>query len=167
MIALQIVNVKDFMNKFLNTSAFSTFLLAEASIINGVTYHIDGHLDSNDVKDELALENQTTNGNHIPFLQIQQNIFQLIKGKQTPSYLKFVLILTPDAQATFIHEINSLNEGQVDGFYLNILFQSGKLLLTSGISMRIFTKDKTIENEWDNKLRCFLKHHDFFCETLN
>lgn len=167
MIALQIVNVKDFMNKFLTTSAFVDFLLAEACIINGVTYHVDGHFDPNYLIDDISQENELIKESHIPFIQIQQNIFQLIKGKQTPSYLKFVLLLKTEAQANFIGEINSLNEGQVESFYLNILFQNGKLLLTSGISTRIFTKDKIIENEWDHKLRCFLKHHGFFCETLN
>lgn len=167
MIALQIINVKDFMNKLLTTSAFEDFLLAEASIIHGVTYHIDGHIEPNDILDESSIDIQQEITTHIPFLQIQHNIFHLIKGKQTPSYMKFVLLLSPSAQNKFVEKINSLDEGRAESFYLNILFQNGKLLLTSGLSALIFTKDKHLSNEWDNNLRCFLKHHDIFCETLN
>ena len=44
MIAIQLLQVKDFMNKLLRTDLFDHFLLSEAAIRGKGSYEIDGHL---------------------------------------------------------------------------------------------------------------------------
>ena len=44
MIAIQLLQVKDFMNKLLRTDLFDHFLLSEATIRGKGSYEIDGHL---------------------------------------------------------------------------------------------------------------------------
>ena len=44
MLALELTNVKDFMNKLLKSETFDNFLLQEAVITSAASYVIDGHI---------------------------------------------------------------------------------------------------------------------------
>lgn len=44
MIALEIKNIKEFMNHLLNSEAFDSFFMEEASITTYNTFLIDGHI---------------------------------------------------------------------------------------------------------------------------
>ena len=49
---------------------------------------------------------------------------------------------------------------------MNIRFQKQQLTLTTGISYRIFSVDKTLDNEWDRLVKQFLKQHEIAFEEL-
>ena len=83
------------MNKLLCTDTFGHFLLKEAVILGSVTWSLDGTIQpdfySSDEADALGL----TGLSFLPFEQVRPQCFDLIKGKRTPSYFKFVFLLSP------------------------------------------------------------------------
>ena len=121
MIALKIAEVKDFMNKLLCQDVFDHFLIQEAVITTNVSCHIDGTLQKDFYTLEELEEQNLTGLSFVPYGLLRSSCFNLIKGKKTPSYFKFSLLLSP--------EINFIYRGIVaSGFPLSPVFcQSVKL----------------------------------------
>lgn len=153
MIALEIVDVKDFMNKLLKTEVFDHFLLQEATIQSVATFQIDGT-----VKIEVWPEEPHR---FFPFEQLKTQCFDLIKGKQTPSYFKFVFLLSEENLEKTLASLKSpFTIEDVTAVSMNLRFSNQKLILTTGVSYRIFTMDKSFENEWDRMVSVFLKKNE-------
>ena len=53
--------------------------------------------------------------------------------------------------------------GQIQGLYLNIRYEDGALYCVTGTSLNFFTLDKTLETEWDNAVRNFMRSHEIVC----
>ncbi len=167
MIALQISELKDFMNKFLCSEIFDNFLLQEASIQGNVTYHIEGGLHT-DFYSTDELESEGLSGlSFIPYGKVRNQCFNLIKGKRTPSFFKFVLLLSPVNLAnTLERSHSSFSPNDITGAFINLKFQGGTLVITTGVSYRIFSVDKSFEQEWDLLVKRFLKTHEIVFEEL-
>lgn len=165
--ALELTDVKNFMNQFLKSDIFDHFLVQEAVITSAASYVIDGHINrgfySENELDELGL----TGKKFLPFGMLRGNFFDLIKGKKTPSSFKFILLLSPENLRRTLNSISSsFSENDVTGVFLNIKYQNQLLTLTTGISYRIFSTDKTLDSEWDRLVRQFLKQHEIAFEEL-
>ncbi len=168
MIALSIVEIRDFMNKLLCKETFDNFLLKEAVIQSSVTWSLDGTLVTGFFsKEELEAEG-LTGFSFLPFRNIRNQCFHLIKGKRTPSCFKFVFLLSPANLARTLAQTHSTYQPQdITGMFLNLLFQDNRLILTTGISYRIFSTDRRLEQEWDILVRRFLKNHEITFEELS
>ncbi len=167
MIALKLTNIKDFMNKLLCTDLFDHFLLQEAAITGAASFVIDGHIHkdffSHDELDELGL----TGSLALPFSMLRTNCFDLIKGKKTPSYFKFVFLLSPENLARTLSSLHSsFTPNDLSAVCLNIKFQNQLLVLTTGISYNIFSTDRSFESEWDSLTKRFLTRHQIAFEEL-
>lgn len=165
MIALELTDIKDFMNKLLRTDTFDNFLLQEAVITNSATYTINGQLTkdfySNDELEELQLQDCR----FLPFSMLRGNCFDLIKGKRTPASFRFVFLLSPqNMEKTVLSIGSSYTTSDISGIYINLKYQKQQLFLTTGISYNIFSIDKTLENEWDRLVMKFLKQHEIAYE---
>lgn len=168
MTILQITNVKDFMNRLLRTDLFDHFLLSEATIKGKCSFVIDGHLIPDFYTPEELEELALTGLDCLPFAMLRENCFSLIKGKNTPSYFKFVFRLSPaNLRQTLEAGKSSLTESDLSGVFINIKFQDGALTCTSGISYRTFTLDRTFEQEWDTLLCRFFNIHDITYTVLS
>ena len=95
MIALQLVDVKDFMNKLLCSDLFDHFLLPEATINTYVNHVIDGHLNMDFFSPEDPQYEELSQSNICPFSRLRPICLQLIKGNRTPLSFKFVFQLSP------------------------------------------------------------------------
>lgn len=167
MIALKISEVKDFMNKLLCQEVFDHFLIQEAVINTNVSYHIDGKIQDGFYSEEELEENDLTGLSFLPYSMLKNQCFNLIKGKKTPSYFKFSLLLSPEnLKRTLSSTGSSYTENDISAIFLNIRFQNGELTITTGISYRIFSVDKTLEHEWDTLLKRFLKKNEIPFEEL-
>lgn len=167
MIALNISEIKNFMNKLLCTETFDNFLLKEATIQSSVTWSLDGDLNQDFYSSEELEEMQLTGLSFLPFGLLRSQCFDLIKGKRAPSYFKFVFLLSPTNLARTLEQTHSsFSSSDITGMFLNLKFQHGKLLLTTGISYRIFSADKSLEQEWDVLVKRFLKNHEISFEEL-
>lgn len=167
MIALKLTDIKDFMNKLLRSETFDHFLLQEAVITSGATYTIDGHINKDfytaEEIEQLHLENCTS----LPFSLLRTNCFDLMKGKKTPSFFKFIFLLSPDnLEKTLTSLSSSFSPRDITGIYLNLKYQNQLLMLTTGISYSFFSVDKTLEKEWDSLVRKFLFQQQIAYEEL-
>jgi hypothetical protein len=167
MLALALTNKKDFMNKFLKTEIFDHFLLQEGIVVSFASYVIDGTITKGFYTDTEAEELGIKTFHFLPFSMLRPRIFGLIKGKKAPSSFKFVLMLSPENQKRTMERIgSSYTPADISAMSMNIKFQNQMLTLTTGISYRIFSTDKTLEPEWDKFVRQFLSQHDISFEVL-
>lgn len=167
MIALELPEVRIFMNKLLCTEIFDNFLLQEARIQGSISYHMEGALHAGFFSEEELEQEHLTGLPFIPYGKVRTQCFDLIKGKRTPSFFKFVLLLSPvNLEKTLQQTGSSLTTQDVTAAFINLKFQNGKLLLTTGISYRTFTIDKSLDREWDALMKKFLKNHEIIFEEL-
>lgn len=90
MLALNIPELKNFMNQLLCSDTFDHFLLKEATIQKDAVWNFDGTV-TPDFYSSEELEEQGLSGlAFLPYGRVRQHCFDLIKGKRTPSYFKFV-----------------------------------------------------------------------------
>lgn len=158
MTAFEICDIKQFMNKLLASPLFDNFLLSEATIQTGVTYQIDGLLQSSFYQEEQLEELGLNKYKYIPFSLVRSNCFDLMKGKNVPLSFRFVFLLSPENMAnTLAQTSSSFSEADVSGMFINLNFKNGKLICTTGISYKIFSIDKTLEQEWDRLVERFFK----------
>ncbi|MDD6057953.1 MAG: DUF5721 family protein [Clostridiales bacterium] len=167
MIALNLTEIKDFMNKLLCTEIFDNFLLKEGTLQNSVVWHLDGALTPDFYSTEELEELGLSGFSFLPFRELRPQFFHLMRGKRTPSYFKFIFLLSPDNLARTLAQTKAgFTPEDIAGMFLNLKYQNGALLLTTGISYRIFSIDKSLENEWDMLIRRFLKNHEIAFEEL-
>lgn len=167
MVALEITDIKDFMNKLLRTEIFDHFLLQEAVITGGASYVIDGRINKGYYTEEEAEELGIAGYKMLPFRLLRSNCFDLIKGKKTPSSFKFVFLLSPEnLQKTLQSSGSSYTENDISGIFLNLKYQNQLLTLTTGISYNIFSTDKSLESQWDKLVARFLMQNNINYEEL-
>lgn len=146
--AIEITEVKKFMAKLLLHQDFDHFLLSEAEITTFNTFHIDGHIQKKFYQTEEyeALGKPQMSS----WSQIRPLCFEMIKGQKTPLRFKIVLKLPEKQVADFLEKQQlSYQPGDVGGLYLNLSYENGTLYCISGVSMQLFTMDKTLERAWD------------------
>lgn len=165
--ALELTDIKDFMNKFLRSEIFDHFLLQEGVIHSAASYVIDGRVNKGFYSENELEELSLKDCSFLPYAMLRGNFFDLIKGKKTPSSFKFVLLLSPEnLRRTLTSTGSSFSENDITGVFINIRYQNQLLTLTTGISYNIFSTDKTLDNEWDRLVRQFLKQHEIPFEEL-
>lgn len=167
MLALELTNIKAFMHTFLLTDTFDHFLLQEGVVVTAASYVIDGTITDGFYTENEREELGIKDCHFLPFSMLRARIFDLIKGKKAPDSFKFVLLLSPENLLRTIERIgSSYTPADISAMSLNIRFQKQKLTLTTGISYRIFSTDRTLELEWDRFVRQFLSQHDISFEVL-
>ena len=167
MIALELTDVKIFMNKLLRSEVFDHFLLQEAVISTGATFQINGQVTKGFYSDEELQELHLTGCRFLPFSMLKTNCFDLIKGKKTPSAFRFVFLLSPSNMEKTIAAVgSSYKPSDITGMYINLKYQNQLLSLTTGIAYNVFSTDKTLESEWDKMVIKFLKQHEIAFEEI-
>ncbi len=156
MISLQIQDVKDFMNRLLLSRAFDAFLVVEGSVTTYNTFHIDGHLH----RDFYSKEEQESLGLSERHFSLWQELrpfcLDLIKGKRTPLGFRFTFQLSSKNTEKLLSQTgSSFSPADVNGLVLNIRYENLKLICTTGISLGIFTLDKSLDEAWDRMVQRF------------
>lgn len=167
MIALKLTDIRTFMNQLLCSEIFDNFLLAEATISKDATYHIDGHINTAFYSSNELEESNLAGYEILPYSRLRPTCYQLIRGKHTPVYFKFILMLSPQNLQNTLERLESgFTTQDVNGIFINLTFQNGQLTLTTGISYRTFFASHTLEQEWDRMLKKFLNKHTISYEEL-
>lgn len=154
MLALEISSMKQFMNHLLTADTFDCFLLEEASIRTAINYTIDGHINI-DFFPHDERDNECPPYEFRPWKDVKSLCFDLIKGKYTPLYFKFILQLKPEHMKRLLEQ-NNIDYSEIKTLILGIRYDGGKAILTSGVSYRSFVPDKASENIWDKTLCQYL-----------
>ncbi len=163
MIALEIQETKDFMNKLLISPIFDHFCLVEASIATYQTVTIDGRVN----RDYYDTEEQSNIPPYNSWEKVKPFCFQLIKGKRTPLSFRITLTLSPDNIVRVLSSLNlELTHQQVRGLLLNIKYDGSKVTCITGASLNVFTLDKQLEQEWDIMAEKFLKKNQIISTHL-
>lgn len=167
MIALELTDIKNFMNKLLRSEVFDHFLLQEGVITTAATYTINGQITKGFYSEDEITELHLEGCRFLPFSMLRTNCFDLIKGKKTPSAFRFVFLLSPSTMEKTISAVgSSYKPADVTGMYINLKYQNQLLSLTTGIAYNIFSTDKTLEAEWDKMVMKFLKQNEIVFEEI-
>lgn len=157
MIALQVTSMKQFMNQLLTADTFDIFLLEEAVISTACTFTIDGHINreffgaGNGEAVELPYDFR-------PWSEIKGLCFDLIKGRRTPLFFRFVLHLMPEkASALLTKEGSDVDPSLVKALVLNIRYDGSKAVLTTATSYHTFLPSKEPDAIWDKALMKYLE----------
>lgn len=151
MIALEIKNIKEFMNHFLGSEAFDSFYLEEAAITTYNTFIIDGHTVNAFYEGTDNAGNPMENpGPFSSWKQMRPICFSLIKGNRSPVSFKFVL----HAGDRYLDRLKSNSQASaalshLKALAVSIRFESGTLKCITGTSYDTFVMDKSIDNIWD------------------
>lgn len=165
MTALQITSLKQFMNHLLLSETFDTFLLEEAVISTANTFSIDGRIN----RDFYAGDEAETMENlpeFRPWSEIKGLCFDLIKGRRTPLFFRFVLHLTPEKAAALLQREGSGTASQVKALVLNIRYDGSKATLTTGTAFHTFVLSKEADMIWDRALTKYLDDKGISYEAL-
>ena len=158
MVALKIEDAKAFTNGLFVGNLFDTFLLREGEITTYNRFTIDGRISrgyySEEERAEKGLEDYSF------WSTIRPICFSLVKGKRLPESFRLVFQLSREKTAAFINSrVAGIQPEQVNGLYINVHFENKELKCVSGTSLKIFTLDKILENEWDEWVKRFLKEN--------
>ena len=159
MIACNICDIKLFTKKLFIGETFDRFLLKEAEIVTFNTFPIDGRVHKSFYSEEERAEGQIEE--YSTWKTLRPFCFSLIKGKKLPERFSIILKLPKAATEQFLTARKSqwLPE-QVGGLFLNIHYENQHLSCVTGLSLNQFTLDKTLEREWDESIRTFLRKEE-------
>ena len=158
--AFYIKDQKQFMNRLLKSELFDHFLLAEATIHGAISYNVDGHINQEFFEAEELAALTVDGSEYLPFSHFRPICYELIRGKHTPLYMKFVFLLSPANEKKTIASADTVFSAEdVGGMFLNLTFRDGQMILTTGVSYRSFTMDRSLDNAWDTLAARFLNNH--------
>lgn len=165
MIALQITSMKQFMNHLLIADTFDPFQLEEAVISTANTFTIDGHINREFLYNGDTPE--TVIPEFRPWSEIKGLCFDLIKGKRTPLFFRFVLHFAPEKAAILLEQENcDVEANQVKALVLNIRYDGTNAVLTTGTAFHTFLLSKEPDAIWDRFLLKYLDSKEIAYEIL-
>ncbi len=166
MIALEITSLKPFMNQLLAGDTFDPFLLEEAVISTANTYTIGGHIN----RDFFPPEDRTPESlpyEFQPWSDAKGLCFNLIKGKYTPLFFKFVLHLKPEHIQTLLTRENTpVDARDVKALVLSVKYDGSKAVVTTGTAYHTFVMSKEPDMVWDTYVKKYLADKGIAYEIL-
>lgn len=158
MVALKIEEQKNFTAGLFLGELFDRFLVREVNITTFNSFTIDGRVCQGYYSDEELEQNQIEEFS--AWKTIKPFCFSLIKGKRLPESFRIVFLLSPNGKEKFVESrVPGLQPDAVGGLYLNVHYDNNEMTVITGTSMNLFTLDKTLEREWDESVKQFLKRH--------
>ncbi len=167
MILCKIKDKKDFMAKLLAGECFDSFLLKEASIHGFVPYLIDGHINKDFFSSEDIADTPGVPYDFAEWKDMKPLCFNLIKGKRTPLFFKFILHLKPEAVGKLMAAGTcSVPTEQIKALVLTIKYDGSQVVLTTGSAFHTFVMSKEPDTIWDKALQQFLARKSIDYEIL-
>ncbi len=166
MIALSIIDVKDFMNKLLIGEVFDRFFLVEASVTTFNTFTIDGRLQQDFFDTDTVAMHKSNLIEYSLWRDVKPYCFSVIRGRRTPLNFRIVLQLSHKQTQQILNP--SFPDGSVPDcrFCLNLQYRNDSLLCTTGVSYTSFCLDKRPEHLWDEIIRKFLSGQHIAFQVL-
>lgn len=166
MIALSIIDVKDFMNKLLIGEVFDRFFLVEASVTTFNTFTIDGRLQQDFFDTDTVAMHKSNLIEYSLWRDVKPYCFSVIRGRRTPLNFRIVLQLSHKQTQQILNP--SFPDGSVPDcrFCLNLQYRNDSLLCTTGVSYTSFCLYKRPEHLWDEIIRKFLSGQHIAFQVL-
>ena len=91
---------------------------------------------------------------------------ELLRGSKKPDQIKLVLKLSGEDTAKVLAGSGAdIAPEEIGGLFLNIHYRCENdvetLTATTGVSLRTFSLDRSLENYWDSRIESFFEQHDF------
>lgn len=138
------------MSHLLIGDSFDSFWLSEATITTGNTFTIDGVLHQEFFSPEAREVLERCHRTHSLWKEMKPFCYSIIRGKQTPLQFQFVFRLSYEKTRQALADSGvSVEPDQVQGLFLNIQYNAGQILCTTGTAVSSFTLDKSLERLWD------------------
>ncbi len=139
------------------------YQLIEGSITTFCTFTIDGTWQ----KDFFDSDAEDADRAFVPWENCKDYCFSLIKGKRAPLAFKFVFYYPADQVASLLsHYDITVPEEESYGLCINLRFDANGLSLTTGVSKKQFSLDRSVDHAWDSYLMSFLKHYQITAEEM-
>ncbi len=157
MIALKMLEIKSFMGQLLIRDVFDNFLLSDLEIQTANQFKINGRLnkkwfDEGEKEDIGERE-------YARWKEIKPFAYEIIKGNRTPESMKIIFLLSRENTQKVVERCGGkFSLDDVDGLFLNVRYENGILNLITGSSLKTFTMDKSLEQEWDKNMQDYLRH---------
>ncbi len=165
MIALQIEDIKQFMLHLFSKNTFDEFWLSEAKIKMGVSYEVNGFLNK-EFYDSQEWE-ELKHRQYTKWVEQKQIVFSMIRGHKTPDSMQIVFMLPKARVDSMILQNNlPISLEEIRGLFLNIQYKNKQLLVTTGVSMKSFSLDKTIQRVWEEEVVCFLQQNKISSQEI-
>lgn len=156
MIALKIEDLKTFTAQLFMGETFDHWLVREVNIVTFNSFTIDGRIRQGYYSDEELEANRIEELSS--WKSLRPFCYSLIKGKKLPESFQITMQLSPEENETFIRRMKpDFPAEQVAALYLNIRYENHAAACVTGTSLKIFTLDKQIEQEWDETVQRYLK----------
>ncbi len=154
----QVKKIKEFMAALLMREEFDRYFVQEVEIVTYNTFRIDGHIQksfySKEEYEELEEPRLTR------WKKLRPLCFEMIKGSKTPVRFKIILrAANEETEELFQQSQVSISKEQLDGLYLNLMYENDVLQGISATSLNIFTMDKTLEKAWDKRINGLLEQY--------
>ncbi len=157
MISIKINDTNNLMQKLLIEDIFDSFLIREYEIHTSCTYAFQGKINEAFYDTE---ELEQLRDDFVPWKQIKHICFEIIKGKKTPTKMKFVFLVSRSGIEKIISESGfSLSPDTVGGLYLHFSYENGESTIITGTTLNIFTLDKSLDQYWDKLVLQFMQKH--------
>ncbi len=151
------------MGKLLTNATFDSFLMRELELQTFTNFKIMGQLNEDFFSKEELEEKQEHE--FVQWCDVRQTVFGMIKGNKTPLSLKIVFQLPRSECEELAHQAGGrLRLEEIGGLYLNVRFDKGALHIITGVAIKTFTLDKTLEQEWDGKVKTLLRENGIIFE---
>lgn len=172
---VKVTNVKNFMNKLLIENSFDSFLISEATVKTFNTFVFDGHVNEgffsteqmNELRAEAEKDGRIFSEKLSRWSQIKPTILSIIKGKNTPLYFKMSFYLAEENINKLLSNADtSITSNDIDGLSLIVKYAEGELTITSSVSLKIFSLDKSLDKIWDDMVVKFLASQNIDAEVM-
>ena len=135
--------VKSFMNKILRERDFDDFELRNVEIQSFAKFDIDGKINK-----EFNEEGQE-DVFFCKWAKIKPYVFDFVKGKIKPSYMKFVI----SAPKELLEKVSE----NAAALFLNFVFEKDMVICTTGTAQKNFELNKDLDLAWEEYVKSFFK----------
>lgn len=147
------------MGKLLKSETFDNFLLKDGTIRTFMDFIYSGEVKW-DYYDTDEAENMS-HERYIPWKEVKENAFGVIKGKRTPLYIQLNLL----APAGLVSEIAGERNEQIV-LSMSFSYREKEADIVTGVFRNTFSMDKSLDNAWDEWVIDFLKKNEIVFELL-
>jgi len=141
--------VKNFMNKILRERFFDDFDLRNVEIQSFAKFDINGKANEDFLKDESQEDDNTDKVFFCKWGRVRPYVFEFVKGKIKPSYMKFVI----SASKELLEKISD----NAAALFLNFVFEKDCVVCTTGTAQKNFSLDKKLEIAWEEYVKEFFR----------
>ena len=153
MLSIRINELKKFTSMLFLEDAFDKFCLHDAVFRTAVSTVIDGSRNM-----DFYQEGEAPAEPYALWPEVKPLLYQAVRGSRLPVSFRLVL-LTGSTATQAITRRSGFTDCEVTSLSLNISYREQVLTLTTGVSYKGFSMEKSLEKYWDAAVLQFLDKH--------